>query len=184
MDTNNLKKNFDKVIEHLKDDFWKLQIWRASTSLLETIDIFVQSYWSNQPLNQLANIVVLDSQTLKVEPWDKSIISSIEKWIFNSWLWLTPVNKWDHIILKIPPMSSERRKELTKVVSKTAEESKVSIRNIRHDFLKDLKKQFDDKLIWEDDKKNTEKKVEEIVKEYNKKIEDFEEYKSKEIMNV
>ncbi len=181
---NDIKKQMDKVISHLENELWQLQVGRASTSMVDWINVYIPSWWIEQKLNQIANNSILDAQTIKIQPWDKSTISSIEKAIYDSWLWLTPINQWDHILINIPALTWERRKELTKVVSKMWEDAKVSLRNIRHDFIKSIKQEFEDKTISEDEKKQKEDKVDEITKEYTKNIDDHVKFKSDEIMTI
>lgn len=184
MDINLYKKNMEKAIIHLENEFSHLQVWRASTWLVENIDIYIPDWDMKQKLNQLANITIIDTQTIKIEPRDKSTLSKIEKWVYDSWLWLTPINNWDCILIKIPPLTKERRMELTKIVSKQWEEAKISIRNIRHDWIKETKIQLDQKLISEDQKKWFEKQLDDIVKEFNNKIESKVKFKSEEILKL
>lgn len=184
MDIENLKNQMKKALSHLEQEFAQLQVWRASTSLVENIDIFIQSWWMSQKLSQIASINIIDAQTLKIEPWDKSNLSSIEKWIFDSGTWLTPMNQWDYLMIKIPPLTTERRQELTKLVSKLWEDTKVAIRNIRQDAMRDLKKQLEDKEISENEKGSQESKIEEITKEYNTKIDTVSKNKSEDIMKI
>jgi ribosome recycling factor len=184
LDFSILQTSLEKIILYLESEFAALQLGRASTWLVESIDIFVPAWGMKQKLNQTANISILDAQTLKIDPWDKSTIWAIEKWIYDANIWLTPVNMWDHIMLKIPLLTMERRKDLTKLVTKMWEESKISCRNIRHDAMKDIKIAFDEKEISEDEKKNQEKQVDEIIKEYNTKIDQKVKHKSTEIVTI
>ena len=132
----------------------------------------------------MGQISLLDPQTIKIESWDKSVLPHIEKAIYDSNLGFTPVNQGDWIMIKIPPMTEERRKEIVKVVKKELEEAKIKVRNVRHDYLKNIKKDFDEKLITEDEKKRFEKELEDIVKQYNKKLEDMAKAKEEQIMKV
>jgi ribosome recycling factor len=92
-----------------------------------------------QKISQIANVTMIDNQTLKIEPWDKGTLSSIEKGIYDSGTGLTPQGMGDYTLVKIPAMTTERRRDLTKLVSKMGEEAKIAVRNIRHDILKDIK---------------------------------------------
>ena len=184
IDLQQLKKEMKKTINHLEDEFSHLQIGRASTGLVEAIDIFVPHYWIQQKLNQLANISILDSQTIKIEPWDKSIVSVIEKWIRDSNLWFNPLNQWDYLLIKIPPLTEERRKELAKLVDKMWEDTKIAIRNIRHDWRNKVKQMFENEEISEDEKKKLEKEIDEITKEFTKEIDKICEAKKEEIMKI
>jgi ribosome recycling factor len=126
----------------------------------------------------------MDAQTIKIEPRDKSVLSKIEKAIFESEAKLTPQNMGDAIWIKIPPLTTDRRKELTKVVSKQGEENKIALRNIRQDAHKDIKKQFDEKLMSEDDKKRAEEQIDKLTKDYSHKIDQMVDAKSEEIMTI
>lgn len=106
-----------------------------------------------QKLPQLGNVSLMDSQTIKIEAWDKSTYSSIEKAIYDANIGLTPQNQGEYIMIKIPALTTDRRKELTKLVAKMGEEAKVRIRNVRHDMIDAVKKEFTEKLISEDQKK-------------------------------
>jgi ribosome recycling factor len=108
----------------------------------------------------------------------------IEKGIYDSGLGFTPVNQGDWIMVKVPPMTEERRKELVKVVKKELEEAKIRVRQIRHDFLKDIKAMFENKEITEDEKKQYEKQLDDTIKDYNKKLEDIAKLKEQEILKI
>ena len=181
---DDVKSQMDKVVKHLEAELSQLQIWRASTNLVDNINVYVSNWWMEQKLNQLSSTTILDSQSIKIQPWDKSILSDIEKSINESWLWLNPINQWDYIIINVPPLTWERRQELSKYVWKTWEESKKSLRNIRHDALKKIKTMFEDKEISEDEKDAKEDNLDDIIKEYTAKIEKHVKNKADEIMKV
>ncbi len=178
------KRKWQKAIEHLQEEFAHLHIGRASSQLVENLQVFVQSWGSKQPLGQIASISILDASTLKIEPWDKSILSDIEKGIYDAQLGLTPQNMGEHILVKIPPLTQERRKELTKLVSQLGEEAKIAIRNARQEALKEVKKQFEEKLLSEDEKGRLEKQIDEITKDLNHQIDNIVEAKKQQIMEV
>jgi len=178
------KKKGQKAIEHLQHEFAQLHIGRASSQLVENVQVFVQSWGSKQPLNQIASISILDASTLKIEPWDKGILADIEKGIYEAQLGLTPQNMGDHLIVKVPPLTQERRKELTKLISQLGEEAKIAIRNARQEALKEVKKQFEEKLLSEDEKNRLEKQIDETTKEFNHQIEKLVEAKKTQIMEV
>ncbi len=184
MPTENLEKQSKKVVENLKKELASLQIWKASPSILDSIEIFIPHWGLKQKLNQLANVSVIDNQTLKVQPRDKSIISYIEKSIQESGIGLNPLNHWDHILIKIPPLTGERREELKKYIKKIWEDYKISIRNIRQQFLKDIKAQYENKEISEDEKNNLNKEIDEITKKYTWIIEEKILNKGNEIMEI
>lgn len=170
-----------KTIEHYAQELTGFQTGRASPWLVSHIKVEV--YGDRQPISNLGNVWLMDAQTLKIEPRDKSTISKIEKAIFESDAKLTPQNMWDYIMIKIPPLTTDRRKELSKMVSKLWEDNKVAIRNIRQDNIKTIKKEFDEKLLGEDDKNRAEQEVEKMTKEYITIIETMTDSKIDEITN-
>jgi ribosome recycling factor len=184
MDIQPLITGAEKVIQHLKETYAHLQLGRATTSLVEHMQIYVPSRGTTTGLNSLANVSIMDAQTIKIEPYSKSELKIIEKGIIESDLGFNPLNQGDYIMIKVPALTTERRQELTKIVHKEAEESKVAIRNLRHDARNDLDKQFKAKEISENEKDATEKNIDETTKKYNEKIEDLAKTKSEEVMKV
>lgn len=178
------RQSCDKTLSHLQETFSHLQLGRASTWLVESIDVFVHSRGTTQKLNQVGNISIMDSQTLRIEPRDKKALSDIEKAIYESGLGLTPLNHGDHILIKVPPLTEERRRDLTKFVGKDGEEAKVGIRNHRQTARKEIEKQFKEEQISENEKGGLEKKIDEITKEYTDTIEEMTKTKSQEIMKI
>lgn len=173
-----------KIILHLETSFKHLQLWRASTWLVEEIHVHVTSRGMDQKMNQVANIVIVDSQALKIEPRDKTILSDIEKAVYDANIWLTPQNQWDYLLINIPPLTTDRRKELTKVVSTDGEDAKIAIRNKRHDARKQCEIQHKAEEISENTKHSIEKQVDEIAKQYNDQIDQMVKAKSEEVMKV
>ena len=184
MDIQQHKWNMEKVLQHLQHECSTLQIGRASTWLVENIDVFIPAYGMTQKLPQLGNVSLMDSQTIKIEAWDKSTYSSIEKAIYDANIGLTPQNQGEYIMIRIPPLNTERRKELTKLVAKMGEETKVRLRNVRHDMLDEIKKEFTEKTISEDQKKLSEGQADDMTKEYATKIDAMVKAKSDDIMTV
>lgn len=137
-----------------------------------------------QKLPQLGNISLMDSQTIRIEAWDKSTYSSIEKAIYDANIGLTPQNQGEYIMIKIPPLTTERRKELTKIVAKMGEECKIRLRNVRHEGMDEIKKEFNEKTISEDQKKAYEGEIDDLTKEYATKVDNAVKVKSEDIMKV
>lgn len=184
MTWNELRSACDKVVAHLEQSFMRIQMWRASTWLVEELHVHIASRWMDQKLNQIASIGTIDNQTLKIEPWDKSVMSDIEKAIYDANIGLTPQNQWDYIMIKVPPLTQERRKEVVKVVHRDWEDAKIALRNKRHDARKWIDNQFKAEEISENEKNSRENEVDKIVKEYNEKVESHVKAKSEEIMKV
>lgn len=172
----------DKSVNHLDSEYSKLQMWRANPSLVE--DILVDSYGAMQPLKNTATVGLLDSQTLSIKPWDKWVIHAIAKAISESGLGLNPQSMADSVMIKIPPMTEERRKDVVKIVKKLAEEAKVSVRNVRADAMKNIKKAEDDKTISEDERKDLESDLQKKIDEANKKIDEHCKHKEADIMKI
>jgi len=176
------KEGIDKSIKHLDLEFSKLQLGRANPALIE--DVRVEQYGSMQAVKNVASVSTLDSQTLSIKPWDKSIIWAIAKAITESGLGLNPQTMADSIMIKIPALTEERRVELTKVAKKMAEEAKVWVRNARGDSLKSIKNAEDSKEISEDVAKDLEWDLQKLVDEANKKIDEHLKKKTEDIMKV
>lgn len=179
-----VRKNLSKVIDYLEEQLWWLQVWKANAKLLENIEVYIPAWQSETKISNIANITNMDSQTLRIEPREKSQLSSICKWITVANIWLNPQEMWDYIMIKVPPLTTERRKDLTKIVAKYWEEAKISIRNIRHENINDVKKTFENKEISENDKIIFEKKIDELTKEYNNIIDQEISKKSEEILKI
>lgn len=182
MNIETYQQQMNKAISFLENEFKGLQVWRASTGLVEWINVEA-SYWEFK-IPQLAHITIMDAQTIKIEPRDKNETKHIEKAIYDSKIWLTPQNEWWYLIVKIPALTQERRQEIAKQVKSMWEESKTTIRKIRQEAMKDTKTEFDNKQIWEDQHKSNEEEIENLVKKMNSKIDEIVKIKSEEVMKV
>lgn len=182
MNKNELKQKLEKSIEFLKNDIANVRTGRANPSLVS--DIVVDAYGSKMTLKELGSITLLDSQTISVTPWDRSLIGAIAKAVREGELNLNPAEDSDRIRIPVPALTEERRIELTKVVGAKGEESKQSIRNIRQDVMKEIEKSFTDKLIGEDEKFTQKDEVEKVVKEYTEQVDKICDSKKQELMTV
>jgi len=182
MNKSELKSKLEKSVEFLKNDISNVRTGRANPSLVS--DVIVDAYGSKMTLKELGSITLLDSQTISVSPWDKSMVHSISKAIREGDLNLNPVEDSDRVRVPVPPLTEERRKELGKVVGLKSEEAKQAIRNIRQDTMKDIDKDFSDKLIGEDEKFTQRDEVEKIVKESVDLIDKICEAKKVELMTI
>ena len=181
MDFNALKKDMEerivKTTEALKKEFSGLRTSRASVNLLDSI--VVEAYGSVVPLNQVGNVSVPESRMLSVSVWDKSLMKHVEKAIRDSGLGLNPVNDGVQIRIPLPPLSEERRVELTKIAGKFTETARVSVRTIRREILDEIKKAQKASEISEDDEKTYAAQVQQII---DKAIENLDELlKAKEV---
>lgn len=168
-----------KLTDHLLQELMGIQVGRASKWLVEHIK--AETSYGFMPIGQLGNITLPDSQTIKIEVWDKSALGPIEKAIYDSNTWLSPQNPGWYILIKVPVLTSERREQLKKQVSKTAEDTKARLRVARQDELKSIKKEFEEKIISEDDKKFAEKEVDETTKKFTDKVDEIVKAKHEEI---
>lgn len=175
---NLTQEKMEKGLENLESRFSTVRAGRANPSSLDGIT--VDYYGSQTPLKQLATISVPEARQLLIKPFDRGCLGAIEKAIFESNLGFTPNNDGETIRIIIPVLTEDRRKELTKQVRAMAEEAKVSIRNIRHDALENIEKQE----ISEDEEKNLQNQIQDLVNKYNKLIDDKTKEKENELMTV
>ncbi|HHW18187.1 MAG TPA: ribosome recycling factor [Firmicutes bacterium] len=171
-----------KVIEAFKKNLASVRAGRASPVLLEKV--FVDYYGVPTPINQVATIGVAPPRTLVIQPWDKKMLSTLEKAIQKADLGAMPINDGNVIRLTIPPLSGDRRQEIIKSIRKDAESQKVSIRNIRRDINEEIKKAEKDKTLSEDDSRRIQDKVQKLTDKYVKMIDDLVAAKEKEVMEV
>lgn len=179
---DNVKIEFEKVIEFLKKELGKLRVGRATPSLVE--DIKIDYYGTPTPLKQLATINTPESDLIVISPWDRTVLGVIEKTIASSSLGINPIVDQDIIRLKMPPLTEERRRDIVKLLHKEIEEAKIAIRNAREALREDIKKMVDNEEIAEDERFKKFEEIDKIVKEYNNKIEEIGEGKEKEIMSI
>lgn len=174
-----VKQEMEAAIKHLEHAFLKIRAGRASTNMVQ--DVMVEYYGTSTPLNQVANVSIPDAMTISIQPWDKTAIKAIEKGIIDSNLGFAPQNNGDLIILNVPPLTEERRKDLAKQAKAEGEQTKVTIRNARQDGMKELRKL---EGISEDIIKDTEEKIQEITDQYIKKIDSHYKHKEEDIMKI
>ncbi len=181
-DLNELKRKMEASVEALKKEFSGLRTGRANTAMLDPI--MVDSYGSMMPLNQVASVSTPEPRTLTVTVWDRSLVSAVEKAIRDSGLGFNPQTEGATIRINVPPMTEERRKEMTKVAAKYAEATRVSVRNIRREGMETVKKLEKDKKISEDDLVRHEKDIQKATDDTIAKVDVTLQHKDKEIMEV
>ncbi len=174
--------HMQKAVEATQRSFNTIRTGRASTSLLDRVT--VDYYGAPTPIKSLANINTPDGSTIAIQPFDKTSLGAIEKAISLSDIGLTPNNDGTVIRLNIPPLTTERRKELAKQAGKYSEEGKVSIRNIRRDGIDEVKKQEKSSDISEDEAKGLQEKIQKLTDKYIAKVEQVLAEKEKDIMTV
>ncbi|HQS20725.1 MULTISPECIES: ribosome recycling factor [unclassified Acidovorax] len=172
----------DQSIAAFKNNLQKIRTGRANPALLDTVQ--VEYYGSFVPLSQVANVALLDSRTISVQPWEKGMGAKIEKAIRESDLGLNPASMGDLIRVPMPPMSEERRKEMTKLARNEGESAKIAVRNLRRDANESVKKLVKDKLASEDDQKRAETEVQKFTDKHIAEIDSLVASKEQEIMAV
>jgi ribosome recycling factor len=175
-------QRMSRCVAMLKDHYRKMRTGRANTGLLEGLK--VEYYGSEVPINQVASINVEDARTLVVSPWDKSAVSAVEKAILKSDLGLTPNTAGQVIRLPLPPMTEERRKELTKVARHEAENARVAVRAVRRDLMNELKEMLKEKLISEDDDRRAQEEIQKLTDRHVHEIDAVLAEKEKELLQV
>ena len=181
-----IKKNAEAKMEQsivaFKNNLSKIRTGRANPALLDAVQ--VEYYGSMVPLSQVANVALLDSRTISVQPWEKGMGAKIAKAIRESDLGLNPASMGDLIRVPMPPMSEERRKEMTKLVKAEGEHAKVAVRNLRRDANEAVKKLVKDKEATEDDQKRTEADVQKMTDKRIAEIDQLVAAKEQDIMAV
>ena len=172
----------DQSIEAFKHNLTKIRTGRANPAILDTVH--VDYYGSPVPISQVANVSLLDSRTVSVQPWEKGMGAKIEKAIRDSDLGLNPSSMGDLIRVPMPPMSEERRKELTKRVRNEGEGAKIAVRNLRRDANEGVKKLVKDKLASEDDQKRCEADIQKVTDKHIGVIDQLVTAKEHDIMAV
>jgi len=178
----NAESRMDASIDAFKHNLAKIRTGRANPAILDTVH--VDYYGASMPINQVANVSLLDSRTVSVQPWEKGLTAKIEKAIRDSDLGLNPSSMGDLIRVPMPPMSEERRKELTKLVKNEGESAKVAVRNMRRDANDAIKKMVKDKLVSEDDQKRVEAEVQKVTDKHITAIDQLVVAKEQDIMAV
>ena len=178
----NLQARMDQSIVAFKNNLSKIRTGRANPGLLDTVQ--VDYYGSMVPISQVANVSLIDSRTIGVQPWEKNMAAKVEKAIRDSHLGLNPASMGDLIRVPMPAMSEERRKELTKLARTEGESAKIIVRNVRRDANEAIKKLVKDKLASEDDQKRAEADVQKLTDRYINEVDQLVVAKEADIMAV
>ncbi|HEY3804169.1 MAG TPA: ribosome recycling factor [Kofleriaceae bacterium] len=171
-----------KAVDSFKRDLQKIRTGRANTAMLDGVK--VDYYGTPTPVNQVANITVVDARLITVKPWEKNMIAVIDKAIRASDLGINPVADGELVRLPIPPLTQERRRDLAKTVGKQTEEARVAVRSARRDAMDMIKEAEKDKQITEDERKKGEKAIQDLTDKYIAQVEDIAKTKEKEIMEL
>ena len=176
------EQKMHKSLEAMKTSFQKIRTGRAHAGLLD--HIHVEYYGSPVPLSQVANVTVQDARTLAVQPWEKKMVQVVDKAIRESDLGLNPATSGDLIRVPMPPLSEERRREMTKIARNDAEHAKVAVRNLRREANDQFKKLLKDKAISEDEERRSQDEVQKLTDRFVAEIDKLLAAKEQEIMTV
>lgn len=179
---DNIEIEMNKTIENLQEKFSEVRAGRANPAILNKVQI--EYYGTPTPINQVASVSVPEARLIVIQPWDKSLLSQIEKAINVADIGINPMNDGQVIRLAFPELTEDRRKELSKDIKKMSEESKVAIRNIRRDMMEEVKKQLKDSEISEDEERAKEENIQKITDKFIGKIDEITDKKINEIMSV
>ena len=182
MSLENMQERMEKVIDNLETNYSEVRAGRANPAILNRVS--VEYYGVPTPINQVASVSVPEARLIVIQPWDRSILSQIEKAIEKAEIGIHPMNDGGVIRLSFPELTEERRKEIVKDVKKTAEEAKVAARNVRRDEMDEAKAKLKNKEISEDEEKSLEDKIQKETDKYVAKIDEIADKKEKEIMSV
>ncbi len=179
---NNAEQKMQKSVESLKADLAKVRTGRAHTGLLD--HVMVEYYGSMVPVNQVANVTLIDARTIGVQTWEKPMLGKVERAIRDSDLGLNPANMGELLRVPMPALTEERRRDLTKVVRHEGEAAKIAIRNLRRDANQHLKDAVKDKLISEDDERRAEDDIQKLTDKYVAEIDKLLALKEQELMQI
>jgi ribosome recycling factor len=183
-DLNTIKKDaqtrMQKSVDTLKTELMKLRTGRANAALLDHVR--VDYYGSEVPISQAASVTVEDARTISIAPWDKGMVGPIEKAIMTSDLGLTPNTAGQTIRINLPPLTEERRRDLTKVVKSEAEGARIAIRNVRREANQNVKELLKEKMISADDEKRAEADIQKLTDQFVARVDEVAAAKEKELL--
>ena len=182
LDTDDLERRMNGALAAMRTEFASLRTGRASASMLEPV--MVDAYGQQTPINQVGTVNVPEPRMVTINVWDKSLVSAVEKAIMNSGLGINPQTNGTIVMLPIPELNEERRRELSRVAAQYAEHARVAVRNVRRDGMDQVKKAKSDSHLGEDDQKFWEAEVQEMTDRFIKSVDEALEAKQAEIMQV
>lgn len=181
MDLDQFKIDISKCISHLQEDLSQIRTGRATPELVE--EVLVNAYDTVSPIKNLASINALDAKSISIQPWDKSILENISKGISAANLGFSPVTEGDRVIVKIPDLTEDRRKEYVKVMKERIEDGRVAVRQVRQKYMKEID-EIQKGGFSEDEADRLREEVEKEVKEANNNIEKIREEKEKDLLTI
>lgn len=181
MDLEIFKQDIGKCIAHVREDLSQIRTGRATPELVE--EILVKAYESESPVKNLASISIIDAKTINIQPWDKGIVENIGKGVSSANLGFSPIIEGDRVIVKIPDLTEERRKEYVKVMKERIEDGRIAVRQVRQKYMKDID-EAEKSGLSEDEADRLRNEIERIVKESNTEIENIKDEKEKELLTI
>ena len=176
------QEKLDEIIKRFQNDLTGIRTGKAHISMVE--GILVDSYGSKVPISHVASISTPDAKSILIKPWDKSLMPQIESAIQKSNLGVQPISDKDQVRLSLPPLTEERRKDLTKVVGKKMEEARIAVRQAREELWRDIQQEERDKVISENQKFEEKEEMEKIISKINDQIAEIADKKEKEILTI
>lgn len=181
MDIDLFKVDIQKCLDHLNDELSQIRTGRATPELVQEIP--VNAYETMAPIRNYATISIMDAKTIVIQPWDKSIVDNISKAVTNANMGFLPARDGDRILVKIPDLTEERRKEYVKVMKERVEDGRVAVRQVRQRYMKELD-DMQESGLSEDEADRAREEIEKVVKEINTKIEEIREEKEKDLLTI
>lgn len=182
MDSEEAKSKLEKAVDFFEVEVRKLRGGRVTPAILE--GVMVEAYGQMSPISHVGTVTVVDANLLSVSVWDKSLVEAVKKAIESSDMGINPQVDGDMVKIPIPPMSTERRQEIVKILNEKEEEAKIVIRQIRKDYISKVDRDLKEKIISEDEAKRGEKQMQDLVEESNRRIEEITKRKEEELMKV
>jgi ribosome recycling factor len=181
MDTKILKRDLKKCIEYLREDLSQIRVGRATPDLVD--EVMVEAYKITSPIKNLATITVVDVKTINIQPWDKNVLEDIGRGLENAKLGFSIVMEGDRVLVKLPDLTEERRKEYVKITKERVEDARVAVRQVRQKYMKEID-EAEEGGLSEDQANRLREEVEREVKETNGNIEEIREEKEKELLTI
>ena len=181
MDTDSFKLDLEKCFEALKEDLSQIRVGRATPEIVE--DVLVNAYETQAPVKNYASITVMDAKTISIQPWDKSIVEAISKAVSDANLGLSPIIEGERVLVKLPDLTEERRKDFVKIMGERVEDARIAVRSVRQKYMKEID-EAQSSGTSEDEADRRREEGEKLVKETNKRIEELREGKEKDLMTI
>jgi ribosome recycling factor len=181
MDIDLFKKDIEKCVVHLKEDLSQIRTGRANPELVE--DVTVDAYGAVTPIKNIATISVVDAKTINIQPWDKSIVDNLAHGLEDANLGFSIITEGDRVLVKLPDLTEERRKEYVKIMKERVEDGRVAVRQVRQKYMKEIDEAQKDGFS-EDQADRLRDEIEKIVKETNDRIEEIRKEKEKELTTI